>query len=144
MGQSTTSWNRWRPWWRLHYLELCPCLKKTKIPKPLFLIGEIGGNAEERATSYFSTHVTKVGCVIYCRGYRLHPTNRWGRAGPSYQRIWKCQKKIAALDCRYPCSSGTFDDSPTCWKLNLLKKSGKLVFFPGITKFDLSQNFAIS
>jgi succinyl-CoA synthetase alpha subunit len=64
----------------LYYQELLQLFQDDPDTKAIVLIGEIGGDAEERAAQYISEHITKP-VVAFIAGQSAPPGKRMGHAG---------------------------------------------------------------
>ena len=80
IGQSTCVGIGGDPVAGLYYLELLQMFQDDPDTEAIVLIGEIGGDAEERAAQYISRHVTKP-VVAFIAGQSAPPGKRMGHAG---------------------------------------------------------------
>ena len=98
MGQSTAVGIGGDPVVGLHYLELLSMFEEDEDTEAIVLIGEIGGNAEERAASYIQHHVTKP-VVSFIAGLSAPPDKQMGHAGAIISSgSGSAKEKIAALE----------------------------------------------
>ena len=98
MGQSTAVGIGGDPVVGLHYLELLSMFEEDEETEAIVLIGEIGGNAEERAASYIQHHVTKT-VVSFIAGLSAPPDKQMGHAGAIISSgSGRAKEKIAALE----------------------------------------------
>jgi succinyl-CoA synthetase alpha subunit len=80
LGQSTCVGIGGDPVAGLYYQELLQLFQDDPDTKAIVLIGEIGGDAEERAAQYISEHITKP-VVAFIAGQSAPPGKRMGHAG---------------------------------------------------------------
>jgi succinyl-CoA synthetase alpha subunit len=80
IGQSTCVGIGGDPVAGLYYLELLQMFQDDPATEAIVLIGEIGGDAEERAAKYIQEHVTKP-VVAFIAGQSAPPGKRMGHAG---------------------------------------------------------------
>ena len=80
VGQSTCIGIGGDPVTGLYYQEILEMLEKDPETKAIVLIGEIGGDAEERAADYIKAHVSKP-VVAFIAGQTAPPGKRMGHAG---------------------------------------------------------------
>jgi succinyl-CoA synthetase alpha subunit len=80
MGQSTCVGIGGDPVAGLYYQELLQMFQDDPDTEAIVLIGEIGGDAEERAAQYIKEHVTKP-VVAFIAGQSAPPGKRMGHAG---------------------------------------------------------------
>ena len=80
IGQSTCVGIGGDPVAGLYYLELLQMFQDDPETKAIVLIGEIGGDAEERAAQYIQEHITKP-VVAFIAGQSAPPGKRMGHAG---------------------------------------------------------------
>ena len=80
MGQSTCVGIGGDPVAGLYYQELLQMFQEDPDTEAIVLIGEIGGDAEERAAQYIKDHVTKP-VVAFIAGQSAPPRKRMGHAG---------------------------------------------------------------
>lgn len=80
LGQSTCVGIGGDPVAGLYYEELLEMFEKDWQTKAIVLIGEIGGDAEERAAKYISENITKP-VVAFIAGQTAPPGKRMGHAG---------------------------------------------------------------
>ena len=80
IGQSTCVGIGGDPVAGLYYLELLQMFQDDPATEAIVLIGEIGGDAEERAAQYISEHITKP-VVAFIAGQSAPPGKRMGHAG---------------------------------------------------------------
>ncbi len=110
----------------INYIETLEKFQRDEETKIIVLIGEIGGEAEERAAEYIKNNVTKP-VVAYIAG----------RAAPEGKTMGHAGAIISG-------SSGSYDS-----KVSVLKSAGvEVVDFPwemakALEKFFLPQNFGI-
>lgn len=98
MGQSTAVGIGGDPVVGLHYLELLSMFEEDEDTEAIVLIGEIGGNAEERTASYIQHHVTKP-VVSFIAGLSAPPDKQMGHAGAIISSgSGSAKEKIAALE----------------------------------------------
>jgi succinyl-CoA synthetase alpha subunit len=80
LGQSTCVGIGGDPVAGLYYEELLQMFEEDPETDAIVLIGEIGGDAEERAATYISEHITKP-VVGFIGGLTAPPGKRMGHAG---------------------------------------------------------------
>ncbi|MFZ4455867.1 MAG: succinate--CoA ligase subunit alpha [Bacteroidales bacterium] len=80
LGQSTCVGIGGDPVAGLYYEELLEMFQNDPDTEAIVLIGEIGGDAEERAAQYIKNHVTKP-VVAFIAGQTAPPGKRMGHAG---------------------------------------------------------------
>lgn len=80
LGQSTCVGIGGDPVAGLYYQELLEMFQNDPETEAIVLIGEIGGDAEERAAQYIKEHVTKP-VVAFIAGQTAPPGKRMGHAG---------------------------------------------------------------
>ena len=80
MGQSTCIGIGGDPVAGLYYQELLQMFEDDPDTDAIVLIGEIGGDAEERAAKYIQEHITKP-VVAFIAGQSAPPGKRMGHAG---------------------------------------------------------------
>ena len=80
LGQSTCVGIGGDPVAGLYYEELLQMFEEDPETKAIVLIGEIGGDAEERAAQYIKEHITKP-VVAFIGGLTAPPGKRMGHAG---------------------------------------------------------------
>ena len=80
MGQSTAVGVGGDPVVGLYYRELLEMFEKDPETDSIVLIGEIGGDAEERAAEYIRDHVTKP-VAVFIAGQQAPPGKQMGHAG---------------------------------------------------------------
>jgi len=80
IGQSTCVGIGGDPVAGLYYLELLQMFQDDPATEAIVLIGEIGGDAEERAAQFIKEHVTKP-VVAFIAGQSAPPGKRMGHAG---------------------------------------------------------------
>ena len=80
LGQSTCVGIGGDPVAGLYYEELLQMFEEDSETKAIVLIGEIGGDAEERAAKYISEHISKP-VVAFIGGLTAPPGKRMGHAG---------------------------------------------------------------
>lgn len=80
MGQSTAVGVGGDPVVGLYYRELLEMFEKDPKTDSIALIGEIGGDAEERAAEYIRDHVTKP-VAVFIAGQQAPPGKQMGHAG---------------------------------------------------------------
>jgi succinyl-CoA synthetase alpha subunit len=80
LGQSTCVGIGGDPVAGLYYQELLEMFENDPETEVIVLIGEIGGDAEERAAQYIKEHVTKP-VVAFIAGQTAPPGKRMGHAG---------------------------------------------------------------
>lgn len=80
LGQSTCVGIGGDPVAGLYYQELLQMFQEDPETEAIVLIGEIGGDAEERAAQYIKEHVTKP-VVAFIAGQTAPPGKRMGHAG---------------------------------------------------------------
>lgn len=80
IGQSTCIGIGGDPVAGLYYIELLEMFENDPDTEAIVLIGEIGGDAEERAAAYIKEHVTKP-VVAFIAGQTAPPGKRMGHAG---------------------------------------------------------------
>lgn len=80
MGQSTAVGVGGDPVVGLYYRELLEMFENDPETESIALIGEIGGDAEERAAEYIRDHVTKP-VAVFIAGQQAPPGKQMGHAG---------------------------------------------------------------
>ncbi|MCE5205687.1 MAG: succinate--CoA ligase subunit alpha [Porphyromonadaceae bacterium] len=80
MGQSTAVGVGGDPVVGLYYRELLEMFENDPDTDSIALIGEIGGDAEERAAEYIRAHVTKP-VAVFIAGQQAPPGKQMGHAG---------------------------------------------------------------
>lgn len=80
MGQSTAVGVGGDPVVGLYYQELLEMFENDPETDSIALIGEIGGDAEERAAEYIKKHVTK-SVAVFIAGQQAPPGKQMGHAG---------------------------------------------------------------
>ncbi len=80
MGQSTAVGVGGDPVVGLYYQELLEMFENDPETDSIALIGEIGGDAEERAATYIKEHVTKP-VAVFIAGQQAPPGKQMGHAG---------------------------------------------------------------
>ena len=80
LGQSTCIGIGGDPVAGLYYQELLQLFQDDPETEAIVLIGEIGGDAEERAADYIKEHITKP-VVAFIAGQSAPPGKRMGHAG---------------------------------------------------------------
>lgn len=80
IGQSTCVGIGGDPVAGLYYQELLQLFEDDPETDAIVLIGEIGGDAEERAAQYIKEHITKP-VVAFIAGQTAPPGKRMGHAG---------------------------------------------------------------
>ena len=80
LGQSTCVGIGGDPVAGLYYEELLQMFEDDPETEAIVLIGEIGGDAEERAAQYIKAHITKP-VVAFIAGQTAPPGKRMGHAG---------------------------------------------------------------
>lgn len=80
IGQSTAVGVGGDPVVGLYYQELLEMFEKDPETDSIALIGEIGGDAEERAAEYIRDHVTKP-VAVFIAGQQAPPGKQMGHAG---------------------------------------------------------------
>ncbi len=98
MGQSTCVGIGGDPVAGLYYQELLQMFQDDPDTEAIVLIGEIGGDAEERAAQYIKDHVTKP-VVAFIAGQSAPPGKRMGHAGAIISSgTGTAAEKIAAFE----------------------------------------------
>ena len=80
LGQSTAVGVGGDPIVGLYYQELLEMFQNDPETDSIALIGEIGGDAEERAAEYIKQHVTKP-VAVFIAGQQAPPGKQMGHAG---------------------------------------------------------------
>ncbi|WP_298650064.1 succinate--CoA ligase subunit alpha [uncultured Proteiniphilum sp.] len=80
MGQSTAVGVGGDPVVGLYFIELLEMFENDPATDSIALIGEIGGDAEERAAAYIREHVTKP-VAVFIAGQQAPPGKQMGHAG---------------------------------------------------------------
>jgi len=98
LGQSTCVGIGGDPVAGLYYQELLQMFQDDPETEAIVLIGEIGGDAEERAAQYIKEHVTKP-VVAFIAGQSAPPGKRMGHAGAIISSgSGTAEEKIAAFE----------------------------------------------
>lgn len=98
MGQSTAVGVGGDPVVGLYYQELLELFEKDPETDSIALIGEIGGDAEERAAEYIKKHVTKP-VAVFIAGQQAPPGKQMGHAGAIISSgMGTAAEKIAAFE----------------------------------------------
>jgi succinyl-CoA synthetase alpha subunit len=98
LGQSTCVGIGGDPVAGLYYLELLQMFQDDPQTEAIVLIGEIGGDAEERAVDYIKKHITKP-VVAFIAGQTAPPGKRMGHAGAIISSgSGTAEEKIAAFE----------------------------------------------
>lgn len=98
LGQSTCVGIGGDPVAGLYYHELLEMFENDPETEVIVLIGEIGGDAEERAAQYIKEHVTKP-VVAFIAGQTAPPGKRMGHAGAIISSgSGTAEEKIAAFE----------------------------------------------
>jgi succinyl-CoA synthetase alpha subunit len=98
LGQSTCVGIGGDPVAGLYYLELLQMFQDDPQTEAIVLIGEIGGDAEERAADYIKKHITKP-VVAFIAGQTAPPGKRMGHAGAIISSgSGTAEEKIAAFE----------------------------------------------
>jgi succinyl-CoA synthetase alpha subunit len=98
IGQSTCVGIGGDPVAGLYYQELLQMFENDPNTEAIVLIGEIGGDAEERAAQYIKEHVTKP-VVAFIAGQTAPPGKRMGHAGAIISSgSGTAEEKIAAFE----------------------------------------------
>jgi len=98
LGQSTCVGIGGDPVAGLYYQELLQLFQDDPETEAIVLIGEIGGDAEERAAQYIKEHVTKP-VVAFIAGQSAPPGKRMGHAGAIISSgSGTAEEKIAAFE----------------------------------------------
>ena len=98
LGQSTCVGIGGDPVAGLYYQELLQMFEDDPETEAIVLIGEIGGDAEERAAQYIKEHVTKP-VVAFIAGQSAPPGKRMGHAGAIISSgSGSAEEKIAAFE----------------------------------------------
>ena len=97
LGQSTTVGLGGDPVVGLSFVDLLKKFRKDEQTKAVVLVGEIGGNAEERAAEYIKDGYSKP-VVAYIAGRTAPPGKRMGHAGAIVSEgVGTAESKIKAL-----------------------------------------------
>ena len=98
MGQSTAIGVGGDPIVGLYYEELLEMFENDPDTDSIALIGEIGGDAEERAAEYIKNHVTKP-VAVFIAGQQAPPGKQMGHAGAIISSgAGTAAEKIAAFE----------------------------------------------
>ena len=98
LGQSTCVGIGGDPVAGLYYIDLLEMFENDPETEAIVLIGEIGGDAEERAAQYIKEHVTKP-VVAFIAGQTAPPGKRMGHAGAIISSgSGTAEEKIAAFE----------------------------------------------
>lgn len=98
LGQSTCVGIGGDPFAGLYYQELLQMFQDDPETDAIVLIGEIGGDAEERAAQYIKEHITKP-VVAFIAGQSAPPGKRMGHAGAIISSgSGTAEEKIAAFE----------------------------------------------
>lgn len=97
IGQSTVVGIGGDPIIGMDFLDILPLFEKDKQTKQIVLVGEIGGDAEERAAAFIKKSISKP-VVAYIAGTTAPEGKRMGHAGAIIEgRTGTAQHKIQAL-----------------------------------------------
>ena len=98
MGQSTAVGVGGDPVVGLYYKELLEMFENDPETDSIALIGEIGGDAEERAAAYIRDHITKP-VAVFIAGQQAPPGKQMGHAGAMISSgSGTAAEKIAAFE----------------------------------------------
>jgi succinyl-CoA synthetase alpha subunit len=98
LGQSTCVGIGGDPVAGLYYQELLQLFQDDSETDAIVLIGEIGGDAEERAAQYIKEHITKP-VIAFIAGQSAPPGKRMGHAGAIISSgSGTAEEKIAAFE----------------------------------------------
>lgn len=98
MGQSTAVGVGGDPVVGLYFIELLEMFENDPATDSIALIGEIGGDAEERAAAYIREHVTKP-VAVFIAGQQAPPGKQMGHAGAIISSgTGTASEKIAAFE----------------------------------------------
>ncbi|MCI1682512.1 MAG: succinate--CoA ligase subunit alpha [Bacteroides sp.] len=98
MGQSTAVGVGGDPVVGLYYQELLELFENDPETDSIALIGEIGGDAEERAAEYIRKHITKP-VAVFIAGQQAPPGKQMGHAGAIISSgMGTAAEKIAAFE----------------------------------------------
>ena len=98
MGQSTAIGVGGDPVVGLYYQELLEMFQNDPETDSIALIGEIGGDAEERAAEYIKQHVTKP-VAVFIAGQQAPPGKQMGHAGAIISSgLGTAAEKMAAFE----------------------------------------------
>jgi succinyl-CoA synthetase alpha subunit len=82
----------------LTFVDVLKMFEKDEATKKIVLVGEIGGNNEERAAEYIKSHVSKK-VVAYITGRSAPPGKRMGHAGAIIEKgVGTAESKIKAFE----------------------------------------------
>ena len=82
----------------LTFVDVLKMFEKDEATKKIVLVGEIGGNNEERAAEYIKAHVSKK-VVAYITGRSAPPGKRMGHAGAIIEKgVGTAESKIKAFE----------------------------------------------
>lgn len=84
LGQSTAVGVGGDPVVGLYFEDLLRMFQDDPETDSIALIGEIGGDAEERAAQFIKQHVTKP-VAVFISGRQAPPANRWAMPAPSFR-----------------------------------------------------------
>jgi len=80
-----------------NFIDILELFEKDKQTKKIVLVGEIGGNLEEKAAEYIKEHVTKP-VVAYITGQTAPPGKRMGHAGAIISGCGTAQEKMKVFE----------------------------------------------
>ena len=113
LGQSSAIGVGGDPIVGLYFQELLEMFQNDPETDSIAIIGEIGGDAEERAAEYIKQYVTNLLLPLFLVEKHLK-ANKWDMLEPSFKQFWYCRRKSCSIrGSRYPCCARNTRDSYT-------------------------------
>ena len=114
LGQSSAIGVGGDPIVGLYFQELLEMFQNDPETDSIAIIGEIGGDAEERAAEYIKQYVTKP-VVAFISGREAPKGKQMGTCwSHHFKQFWYCRRKSCSIrGSRYPCCARNTRDSYT-------------------------------